>query len=232
MHLFLFDVDGTVTETNHIVASSLAEAINEITKGSFLPEDIFKCKELTETAVATELFHTCFGGVPSPSTLAQIEQLSTSKTIARLQAARGGVSFLPGFCEFKDWMLASSDICFGFATGSYRGSTLAKLRGLNLPSHVTIATCSENYSRQEIILDAISQVSKQYRISSYDTMTYFGDGEWDLKAATACGLDFIAVAQTSEKNDFFKRLGVNKTITDYKDIEKISLMVPKIQKSA
>ncbi|MEO1084677.1 MAG: HAD family hydrolase, partial [Acidobacteriota bacterium] len=91
-------------------------------------------------------------------------------------------------------LMASEGWQLGIATGGWRRTAVAKLKSAGLfIAEVPLFSSDEAEDREEIMrscLDALPTASR--------TVTYIGDGPWDLRASTRLGWDFIAVGPRLE----------------------------------
>ena len=94
-----------------------------------------------------------------------------------------------GASRFLDRLRAEADTRIAIATGCWRESALLKLRSSGMAlDDVAIATCDDSPSRTEIMRAAFARIGE-----SVDSVTYFGDAEWDIRACQELGWNFVAV---------------------------------------
>ena len=107
-------------------------------------------------------------------------------------AINGAFPAFPGARNYLQKYVASDNHAVGIATGCWRDSAVLKLTSAGLGDlGVPIATADDAMARVDIMQFALSQLS-----GSFDSITYYGDGEWDRQATAALGWNFVPVGAT------------------------------------
>jgi FMN phosphatase YigB (HAD superfamily) len=102
---------------------------------------------------------------------------------------QGSFPVIDGALQFVERIRESQDVRVAIATGCWRESALLKLStsGFNIDG-IPLASCDDSPSRVEIMRSALRMAGGSAR-----EVTYFGDGEWDLRACKELGWQFVAV---------------------------------------
>jgi hypothetical protein len=104
-------------------------------------------------------------------------------------ATNGAFPAFPGARDYLQQFIASEDHAVGIATGCWRESAVLKLNSAGFGElDVPIATSDDAIARIDIMQFALSQLPGEF-----DSITYFGDGEWDQRATAELGWNFVAV---------------------------------------
>lgn len=112
--------------------------------------------------------------------------------ISRLRARmdqHGPYREIPGALEFVRSIRQRPDVQIAYATGGWRASAELKLRSAGFPLlDVPLASANDHQDRQHIMLHALGQLR-----GPFASITYFGDGIWDMRATAALGWQFVPV---------------------------------------
>jgi len=155
-----------------------------------LNEDFGSYQHYTDSGIFAEAYLNEYGKKASKQDIKSFEQLHLEQfkdvlQISRLSEIAGARQFLLDL-EESDWAIS-------FATGSFLPSALVKLDECNIPyKHEVLATASENYKREQIVLSAMKK-AKDYYNSDFNKVVAFGDGIWDYKTAQKLGLELIGI---------------------------------------
>ena len=210
MHLAIFDIDGTLTDTNVVDDECYARAIKE-ELGLHLPASWPSMDEITAAGV---LRHLC-----EQKELEFDSQAEDRVTIRFVDLLRDACALandrfhaIPGAPQvFAHLRSAGWDVAI--ATGGWRPSALFKLRSAAIPYEgVPLATSSEHHVRREIIRLAASSAGEATR----ESVVYVGDGVWDVRAALELGCAFLGVGN-GVKASALVAAGAESVIPDFTD---------------
>ena len=96
---------------------------------------------------------------------------------------------IPGAGQFINRLRDSKEHDIAIATGGWRMSALLKLETSELNvKGIPVFSCDDSPSRTEIMRIALSQLGNKY-----ESVTYFGDAEWDRRACEILGWEFVPV---------------------------------------
>ena len=95
----------------------------------------------------------------------------------------------PGARKYIQKYVDSPQHAVGIATGCWRDSALLKLRSAGFGDiDVPVATSDDAMARVDIMQFALSQLPGEF-----NSITYYGDGEWDQRATAELGWNFVPV---------------------------------------
>ena len=192
-HLVVFDVDGTLTDTNLVAGECYWRAVCEVLGIAGEQPDWSTFRHVTDAGIATELCLRHLGRELASEELqligvhlvAELETALVSNNPAKYQ--------IPGSGEVLSMLRESSDIAVALATGGLQASAELKLRHAGLPfSGLPLASSTDAISREDIVLTAARRAAEEPR-SHFTYFTYVGDGVWDVRAARELGWRFIGV---------------------------------------
>lgn len=212
MQLVIFDVDGTLTDTNTVDAACFARAFAEF--GIFhINQNWQDYTYSTDTGIAQQIFQNQLGRLPSPEELLRLKKrfitlLAQAAQNADLFNAILGATSIISKLQQLGYQIA-------IATGGWYDSAILKLQkaGINV-TDIPIASADDSITREEIIETAILKSERWYQVSFQKTV-FIGDGIWDVKAAANLKLPFIGVG-TALANK-----GVQPIIDDFSNYKKV-----------
>jgi len=204
--LIVFDIDGTLTNTNHVDSVFFEKAILDILPISSIDTEWQNYKYSTDTGILTEIIQSKLACTPTPNEVESIK----SRFISYLENAfiENNSHCVPlngAEIIFEKITQLSWDI--GIATGAWEKSALLKLKYANIPyQNIPIAHSDDHIERENIISIAINRAQAIYKKHSYSKIIYVGDRLWDKAAANNLKIDFIGVGDALKKvniKDFF-----------------------------
>ena len=187
--LIVFDIDGTLTNSQMEHHAAYLASFDQLGFKK-LNEDFGSYQHYTDSGIFAEAYFNEYGKKPSKQDIKNFEQLHLEQfkdvlQISKLTEIAGAKEFLQDL-EDSEWAIS-------FATGSFLPSAIVKLDECNIPyKHEVLATASDNFSREKIVLSAIKKASDYYR-SDFNKILAFGDGLWDYKTAKGLGLELIGI---------------------------------------
>lgn len=205
--LAVFDVDGTLCDTQGSDGLCFGQAVERVTGRPFAARAWETFAEPTGTAIVRELL------AGDPDAAAREEEIKV-EFLRRLetQRPRSPDEFrpLPGATAFLDRLRREHHRAVAIATGCFDVSARFKLRccGIDLDA-LPHATSSDTPRRADIIRLAVAR-------AGFDPAraVYFGDGVWDVRATRALGIPMIGIGR---KIDRLRGLGVEHVFRDYRD---------------
>lgn len=220
MHLVVFDVDGTLTESSEVEDECAWQAAREVLR---LPHDhspwVDDLRHVTDLCKLNQHCEKRFG---RPITGAEVDR-DLKRMVQLLQgspaARQSKLSQIAGASEALSRLSASRGFAIAIATGCFRSLAEFKLRGAGLfNASVPLAGSDKALSREEIMLDAAREAAQRHKVKFSD-FTYVGDGIWDVKAARNLGWNFIGVG-TGERADALRQAGAVEIIPHFEPATK------------
>lgn len=192
--LFVFDIDGTLTDSVFQHQSAFVKALDAI--GVEHINDNFKSyKHHTDSYIARKIYETDINRGFSSSMLKQFEEalfefIQNERKILEINGAQKVISELSN----------NPNIGICFATGSLWKPAIFKLDEAQIPYDLDQIVASNHLeSREGIAEQAISQARKFYSQNSFSRIISVGDGLWDLKTAQNLSLEFIGIKKKNKK---------------------------------
>ena len=195
MHLVMFDIDGTLTQSCGVDSRCFVEALCEVLGIERVDTDWSNHRHTTDSGIAQEIITKQLGRP------ARAEELAVVKT-SFVQRLRFALDNDPAECQANagaqdilKWINHQRSICFAVATGGWSESARMKLAnaGLKVAENI-FASSDDAVSREGIMRIAEARARSAYGVGTFDSITYVGDAVWDLRAAETCKYSFIGVA--------------------------------------
>ena len=196
MHHVMFDIDGTLIESQELDSLCFSEAVKEIT-GIDMDTDWRSYKDATDAGILNEFFE--LNNIQNCSAITDSIKLSFLAKL-KYRMAKNTINEIPGASAFLYKLKTLDDVVVSFATGGWYESAILKLQSAGIDfSGIAIASSNDHYQRTQIMKIAENRVSH-----TNAPLTYFGDGIWDLKACNDLGINFVLVGDKVKHNQKIK----------------------------
>ncbi len=197
----MFDIDGTLVDSEPFDSMLYTEAIQEILNIE-RSHDWSAYKHVTDSGILSELLDELGFSENKLDLMEQTKKLFISKVNEYLQG--NPMHQITGAGDFLDYLLNRNDVQVAIATGGWRETAELKLKkgGFTLEK-LQITSANDHYSRTRIMEIAETRTN----ISEFKTRTYFGDARWDKNACDTLGYNFVLVGsnfQHDQRIDDFR----------------------------
>ena len=213
--LAIFDLDGTLTDTNAVDGECYLEAASA-ELGLTLNPDWSSYQHCTDAGIAQEALATFFGRPASSQEIdrwrgrfVSLLEARLAEDPSRFSAIPGAAALLPRLRE-DDWHLC-------IATGGWGISAEIKRRAAGLLETVPIFSSDLHHTREGILEIAIHRMRELNGVPSYDRIVSLGDGIWDVSAAAALRLPFVGVGRGA-RADRLRAAGARAVLDDFADL--------------
>lgn len=190
MKVVIFDIDGTLTQTNCVDSECFIRTVREVLGVEEFETDWSQYQFVTESGVAQEISQRyCDRPMSGSLTKAFNEHLAAC---LREQPVS---SFLevPGAVEFVKFLVNSPDYAVAFATGAHEASARHKLTTAGFEiEDLPLASSSDAVVREHIMLHALDRAAQKHGVV-FSEVTYFGDASWDVEATANLGWRLIGI---------------------------------------
>ncbi len=187
MKAIVFDVDGTLIESMSVDSELYFSSINTVLGPVNIREDLSDYDNVTDSGILAQLIDD--NGFSSEDEVAESIQAIFVESLRKHIQTVGPFPAIEGAIQMVDKVRHSANTRIAIATGGWRRSALLKLEstGFNIDG-IPVATCDNSPSRIEIMRTALSKIG-----NDFESVTYFGDAEWDRQACQSLGWNFVAV---------------------------------------
>ncbi len=217
MHLVIFDIDGTLTQTYHSKDHSFTKALSRfiaIEPGYSYWGEI---AHPTDEAVFHFLFEKIVG---KPANLDDKSKMQDQFLVELMHKYRHSPNFfdeVPGAARFVKELKAEPNTILAIASGNWEriGRTKVELAGLNPNDFEWIG--SDEFAEKPVFTAAlINRVKQLHQLSK---ITYIGDSLYDYETSRELGINFIGI-------DFLEKGHLNHltfcpVYTDFREIRMV-----------
>ncbi|WMX14014.1 MULTISPECIES: HAD family hydrolase [unclassified Aureispira] len=217
--LAIFDIDGTLTQTNEIDHVCYIDTVQKFITKQFDTFDGSMFKHFTDSSILIELYEHFHQRVPSQSEEVDFKKYyfealnnSLHTNPHYFQAIEGAPEILHAFSD--EWAVA-------LATGCWVESAEIKLKGGGVDiSNYPLATASDAITRQEVMLTAVERAKTLHQVEDFEHIVYIGDGLWDKHSCASLKMPFVGIdaenhaLQTGVLGDFH-------LLANYTDAERV-----------
>ena len=187
MKAILFDIDGTLIESMTVDTELYLASIGEVLGSVRFRGALSDYEHVTDNGILAQVLDD--NGYPfDEQTAAAIKAIFVGK-IERHIETEGPFSTIHGAIEFFERTRASDGRRVAIATGGWRESARLKLESAGFDiAGIPLVTSDDAWTRIEIMETALARLG-----GAFESVTYFGDAEWDRQACKSLGWNFVAV---------------------------------------
>lgn len=190
MKLVIFDIDGTLTQTNRVDSGCFVEVVKEVLGVEDFETDWSQYQYVTDSGVAQEISHRYRD---RPISGSEMKALQASLLDRLKQLPDSDFVEVPGARAFLQSLECSSHHAVAFATGAHEASARYKLTTAGFViDGIPLASSSDAVVREHIMLRAMDRAAHRNGVP-FSGITYFGDAVWDIDASANLGWNFIGI---------------------------------------
>jgi phosphoglycolate phosphatase-like HAD superfamily hydrolase len=190
--LVVFDLDGTLTDTNAVDDECYRRAIAKTIDVDPTGIDWMNAPDATDSAIAEWLLSRYRGPLSAADAIARIAEeflaglkAEHSRAPLRFRPVAGALGVFE-YLETAGWQTA-------VATGSWEKTARFKLEVAGLADlNVPVSSASDAASRIAIMLLAVERARVRYG-TDFDHVVAVGDAPWDVRAAAVLGWPLVAI---------------------------------------
>ena len=187
MNIAIFDIDGTLTQTQNLYDECYVQAVEE-TLGVNMSRSWNRYAHSTDSGIMHEACIQGTGRSPSVQDIAAVQKLYLSKlsdVSVTGEPVPGAEGLIEAFASHCRWVIA-------IATGNWNVAGRFKLSRANIAADsIPFATADDAFDRKDIIRIAISRTADRLGRSGFDRAVYIGDAAWDMAAAYDLSMSFV-----------------------------------------
>ena len=187
MKAIILDIDGTLIESMAIDSDLYFSSISAVLGSVEIRENLIDYDHVTDSGIIAQVMED--NALPLGSGAIESIRNRFVASLAEHIETDGPFLEIPGAARFINRLRDSKEHGVAIATGSWRRSALLKLETSELNvKGIPVFSCDDSPSRTEIMRIALSQLCNMY-----ESVTYFGDAEWDRRACETLGWEFVPV---------------------------------------
>ncbi len=124
---------------------------------------------------------------------------------------------IPGAIDLLNTLSNIQNCGVAIATGSWKELAYLKLSAAGFDVvNIPLASSDDSHRREEIMAAALKRALGIYGVRAFDTVTYVGDGMWDLNASKKLGYHFIGIGFNNTRAQMLKE-GALHVFSDFRD---------------
>jgi len=182
MNGVVFDIDGTLLDSTSVDGTLYIAAVEKVLGKVRIRETWSQYEHVTDSGILDQILRDN-GLTRDPNVIATIKNAFVDGLRGHIKQC-GPFKEIPGALAFVRGMTRS----FAYATGGWAASAVLKLESAGFPTlGVPLSSADDSPQRRAIMENALRQLGR------CDTITYYGDGEWDRDAALSLGWRFVPV---------------------------------------
>jgi phosphoglycolate phosphatase-like HAD superfamily hydrolase len=232
MHLVMFDIDGTLTQTDDVDAACFAQAIRDVMNLPHIDCDWSRYQHVTDSGIAAEIIQTHFRRRPFAGEIDGIRDRFAQLLREASFAEPAAFQPIPGALKMLNMIGGRSDVAVALATGGWERTARLKLgvAGLNF-EQFAFASADDSIQREEIMSIAHVRALQRCRMDAFDSFIYVGDALWDLRASQQLSIPFVAVAN-GDRAEKLKSQGAEYVLPDFRDYDRFVGILQSVLKTS
>ncbi|MEA2601890.1 MAG: hypothetical protein QOF89_2882 [Acidobacteriota bacterium] len=212
--LAIFDVDGTLCDTNEIDEECFLTAASEALGVEPRWLDWRRCPDITDAGILRWVWQDQLGRFPTQAEAAAVRDRFVALLEERLAHEPSRFAAIPGTADLLAGT-GSAGWDAVIATGGWSSSARLKLAAAGLPGKSLLASSDDSVDRLEIFRLA-HQRAVERRGQDYARTVLVGDGAWDVRVAASLGWPFAGVA-SGKRAESLRRAGASALVEDFQD---------------
>lgn len=218
MKLAIFDIDGTLINTNKVDTICFLDAFTQEFGISDINTNWSEYSAVTDAAISQQIFQTKWQRNPLESELFRLENRFVELLAKTEQKNPGLFTPISGALTIFDRLKLESDWRIAIATGGWYASALFKLKTANFAiENIPLASANDGLTREDIVNLSILKAQQAYKIENFDKIVSIGDGIWDVITAAKLAIGFVGIAQGKTNNKLLQ-VGAKDVLNDFKQI--------------
>ena len=217
MNLAIFDIDGTLTETNHVDDVCFVQALADAYAITDISTDWSAYPHTTDSAILSYVFREHLSRPLEEADLLKFKNCFVSllqdyqaKDPSLFAEVPGASSCLRRLNQEPEWRVA-------IASGAWFDSAALKLKAATIAvDDFPGAFADEAISREEILELAVVKAKARYGVSEFSKIVSVGDGLWDVRTARNLNFSFLGIGRGAAK-DKLQRAGATHVLEDLAD---------------
>ena len=222
MHLIVFDVDGTLVESDEFDGVLYARAVRDVLDIE-VDEEWSTYRHVTDSGILDEILDRHTVEIDRSVAHASVKKAFVALVRDYLSDRDGRLPEVPGARSFVNRLVAHPEVTAAVATGGWRETAAMKLRAIGLdPEMLHLSSASDAIRRIEIM-----QIAERRAMAGKpaERRFYFGNEPWDKEASRELGWNFIGIGKHIEDSARFDNFVDQESIWEILDLPPIGTSV-------
>ena len=218
MKLAIFDIDGTLVNTNEIDTICFLDAFTQEFGISDVNSNWSEYSAVTDSAISQQIFQTKLQRNPSKNELLRLENRFVDLLAKAEQKNQGLFTPISGALVMFDRLKLDSNWRIAIATGGWYTSALFKLKTATFDiGNIPLASANDGLTRDDIVNLSILKAKQEYNIENFSKIVSIGDGIWDVKTTAKLDLGFVGISQVQTQKKLFQA-GAKDVLTNFEQV--------------
>jgi phosphoglycolate phosphatase-like HAD superfamily hydrolase len=211
MQLIMFDIDGTLVDSDEFDGLLYAQAVHSII-GEEVDTAWGSYRNVTDSGILLELLERRGLHQQADEITRRVKEEFFALTDEYLKHHPSVIREVPGAKVLVEALRTIPNVRVAIATGGWRATAYLKLNRIGLdPQSLPIATACDAIERTRIMQIAEERACMG---EAPNRRIYFGDGAWDKRACAELNYDFIAVGKKVQHHTRFDDLSQHVAILE------------------
>jgi phosphoglycolate phosphatase-like HAD superfamily hydrolase len=226
MNLIMFDIDGTLTQTDVADGNCYVRALEDVFGFSSVNDDWSSYPHCTDSGILATIFQERHGRPPSGAEITEVKDRFVSLLAA--ESDERPFQAIAGAHDMLAELIGTSGVAVSLASGAWECSARLKLAiaGLEFPQ-LSAAFSDDAHSREEIMELSLTRAAQAHG-RNFEPVIYIGDGVWDARAARRLGFPFIGIASEPKKMEKLKQEGARHVFADFRKADSFLRMLKEV----
>ena len=209
MHLVVFDIDGTLVDSDKFEVELYVRAVKTVL-GIIIDDNWGRYRNVTDGGILDQIIEENDVDGDRGAIHQRVKDEFVSLTKRHLNRHPDALKEIVGAKALIEQLKSKESVILAIATGGWEETARLKLRGVGIDlDQIAIATGSDAINRVAIIQTAEARALGGAIATK---KTYFGDGVWDKHASQELDYDFIAIGDSVEHHVKFRDLSSHEAI--------------------
>ncbi|MBA2707895.1 MAG: HAD family hydrolase [Gemmatimonadaceae bacterium] len=213
--LAIFDIDGTLTDTNAVDDECYCCALGEALE--LTPDEIdwADAPYITDSGITNWLWEKHRHRSPTRDDVSRVRSRFVELLSARLSATPQRFAAVPGARTVLP-LLRAGGWHVALATGAWGASAALKLRAAEVSHADAPLACADDASTREEIVQIARRRGEVAARTTFQRVVSVGDGTWDVRTARALEMPFVGVG-TGDRARLLREAGATIVIESFDD---------------
>lgn len=213
MKLIVFDVDGTLIDSQNHIFSAMSDAFSQNGRAAPGRLEVLSIVGLSLPVAVSTL-------VPGVNEAERDLLVESYSHAFRNRRDREETPLFPGIAELLDLLAARDDVLLGIATGKSRRGLDIAIAHHRLPAFATLQTADQHPSKPHpaMLLSALAETG-----TAPGDAVMVGDTSFDAEMARAAGMVMIGVGWGYHPVDHLRAAGAERIAADAGELKRLLL---------
>ena len=220
MKLVMFDLEGTLANTMQADEACFVQALFDVFGFKDINTDWSVYRHATDSGILHELFESRLNRVPNQTEIHRFQNQFV-ELLKKSAQNSNGFELVAGVENLLNELAGRKNFGIALATGGWKISAEWKLitAKLNFQFHAA-AFADDAVPREGIMECARQRALKHYQRTQFDSVTYFGDGVWDVRASKNLGCHFVGIGGET-RAERLRNAGAKIVFSNYLEVDSL-----------